>query len=693
MGKTLSDFDLQGFSEKNRSAFRLIAICLVCVFGLLVYSNSFYTSFHFDDGRYIAYNQSIRNPLDIKAIWEFYPTRFMTFFSLALNYHFNKLDVFSYHVVNLIIHLTTAILIWWFIILIFYTPPVKGSEIAKYAELIAFSGSLIFTVHPIQTQAVVYISQRAASLMTLFYIASVALFIKARLAAEEGGHSETWKIYYVASLVTTVMAMSTKETAVTLPLAILLCEFCFFKSGKALRWGYIIPYLVALFVTPMHMISIRILDYELVLERREASFPITPWQYLLTEFRVIVTYLRLLLVPINQNLDYNYPIAYSLLKTPILASFLLLLSILAFGVRLFSRHRLISFAIFWFFLTLAPESSILPIRDVINEHRLYLPMIGYSIFVSASLFYLFRKRRIVFTLAILITIIMAYSILTYVRNTVWQNDISLWSDVIQKSPKKARGYNNRGIAYSRINKQDRAIADYTKGLGLKSNIKVKLYFNRGLSYSKKRLYDDAISDFTRVIRIDPFRAKFYDHRAFAYGQKGLYDQAIADYTKALRLNPPLPARTYNNRGVVYGKKQLYDQAIADYTKAIELKPNNSKAYVNRGIAYGQKHLYDQAIADYTKAIELGPNNVKAYHNRGEAYLAKGIQDRALSDFNKAIEIAPNPNSYFRKAVILEDMGRIQDAVEAYKNFMVYAPDQDATRAGYVKERIEKLKGK
>ena len=90
---------------------------------------------------------------------------------------------------------------------------------------------------------------------------------------------------------------------------------------------------------------------------------------------------------------------------------------------------------------------------------------------------------------------------------------------------------------------------------------------------------------------------------------------------------------------------------------------------------------------------MGPNNVKAYHNRGEAYLAKGIQDRALSDFNKAIEIAPNPNSYFRKAVILEDMGRIQDAVEAYKNFMVYASGQDATRAGYVKERIEKLKGK
>ena len=114
----------------------------------------------------------------------------------------------------------------------------------------------------------------------------------------------------------------------------------------------------------------------------DATPGISPWHYLLTQFRVMVTYIRLLFIPIHQNLDYDYPIAKSLLELPILASLIFLGSILTIAVRVFSKYRLISFGIFWFFLTLLPESSIIPIKDVIYEHRLYLPMVGFSIFFS-----------------------------------------------------------------------------------------------------------------------------------------------------------------------------------------------------------------------------------------------------------------------------------------------------------------------
>ena len=121
---------------------------------------------------------------------------------------------------------------------------------------------------------------------------------------------------------------------------------------------------------------------------------ISPWQYLFTQFRVIVTYIRLLFIPINQNLDYDYHIVKSLFELPALASLIFLGSILTIAIRIFSKYRLISFGIFWFFLTLLPESSIIPIKDVIFEHRLYLPMVGFSFFLVSYIYYIFENKTL-----------------------------------------------------------------------------------------------------------------------------------------------------------------------------------------------------------------------------------------------------------------------------------------------------------
>ncbi|MFH1678130.1 MAG: hypothetical protein ABH914_00715 [Candidatus Omnitrophota bacterium] len=332
--------------------YKLLVLSSILLLGTLIYSNTFYSSFHLDDIPSIVDNPAIGNILNLQSIWNFWPTRFITYFSVALNYHLSQLNVSSYHFFNLIVHLSSGILVWWFMLLTFSTPAMKGQKITKHAKLIAFFAGLVFITHPIQTQGVTYIIQRAASLATLFYLLSLSLYVKSRLLQQQGESPAVSRVFYYGSLIAVAMAMFTKEMAITLPLMVLFYETCFLKIKEGLSWKYLILFFATLLIIPFTMFLTKSVDFIGMRRVLGAAPGISPWQYLLTQFRVIVTYLRLLFIPINQNLDYDYPIAKNLLELPILASLIFLVSILTIAIRIFSKYRLISFGIFWFFLTL-----------------------------------------------------------------------------------------------------------------------------------------------------------------------------------------------------------------------------------------------------------------------------------------------------------------------------------------------------
>jgi len=168
------------FNNKSVLLTFFVIFFLSCL-GLIIYSNTLYSPFHFDDINSIPTNPSIKNLSNLKAIWDFWPTRFITYLTVALNYHFSHLRVFAYHLFNLIVHTLSAVLVWWLVLLTFSTPLIKGQKIARHASHIAFFVSLVFVTHPIQTQAVTYIIQRATSLASLFYLASLSLYAKSRL--------------------------------------------------------------------------------------------------------------------------------------------------------------------------------------------------------------------------------------------------------------------------------------------------------------------------------------------------------------------------------------------------------------------------------------------------------------------------------------------------------------------------------
>jgi tetratricopeptide (TPR) repeat protein len=459
-----------------------------------------------------------------------------------------------------------AILVWWLVLLTFSTPAMKEEKIARHANIIALFAGLIFVSHPVQIEAVTYIWQRAASMAAFFYLASLCFYIKARLIDLDNpqpkalDNSQEYEItfgpgsfYYICSLIIAVIAMFTKENAITLPLMVLLYEFCFFKIKKEnLKWVQLFPFLLIMFIIPRTMSLTMSARFQELQSITQGPNGISPFHYLLTQFRVMITYIRLLFLPLDLNLDYDYPVYKSFFEIPVITSFLTLTAFLYFAKRMFSKYRLISFSIFWFFLTLLPESSIVPQTDVIFEHRLYLPMAGFCIFLASGVFYLRSFASLRMTIVALSVIIACNSYLTFQRNKIWINEIVLWNDVVGKSPHKARPYINRGWGYYNQGNFTQALSDYNKAIKISPEF-IYPYDDRGLIFAKEGKFMEAIAEYNKAIKINPYYAEVYYHRGYAYFMLKNYPEALSDYQKALKTDAN------------------YTKAQSDYTKSISHK--------------------------------------------------------------------------------------------------------------------------
>ncbi|MBF0571105.1 MAG: tetratricopeptide repeat protein [Candidatus Omnitrophica bacterium] len=621
---------------------------IIAGLGLLVYINTFFCSFQFDDTPSIIDNHFIKNISDLQNIWNFWPCRFITYLSFALNYHLHGLNVFGYHLFNLSVHLASGFFVWWLVLLTFSSPFMKEDKIAKHAGPIALFAGLVFVAHPMQTEAVTYIVQRAASMAALFYLASLSLYVKSRLLRDEKSSSIQWKFYYIAAALTAIAAMFTKEIAITLPLMILLYEFSFLNPRKNSNWKYMIPFLFAVFIIPATMLMTKSVNFQEMHRTAEGPASISPIHYLFTQFRVMVTYVRFVFLPINQNIDYDYPVSKSFFEFSVLSCFFLLIIILFTAKRLFLKYRLVSFSIFWFFLTLLPESSIFPIQDVIFEHRLYLPLAGYSIFLVSGVYYFWGRNNMRGAAVLLTIVTVCYSVLTCQRNKVWKDEIVLWDDAVRKSPHKARAYNNRGNAYGKADNLALAMSDFKKAVELDPDY-ADAYYNRGVSYGQNGNFIQAMSDYSKAIEKKPNHAQAYYSRGVIYDKHGDFLQAISDYNKAVGIKPDY-ADAFINLGAIYAKKGNFDKAILEFTKAIEAGSKDVEVYEDRGSVYAQKGNFYAAMSDFTKAIEIKPSYAETYYDRGVFYYHLEEYDKAWVDVHKAQDLGGVINPQFIKAL-------------------------------------------
>jgi tetratricopeptide (TPR) repeat protein len=387
-------------------------------------------------------------------------------------------------------------------------------------------------------------------------------------------------------------------------------------------------------------------------EEIRGSSSLSRWHYLLVEFRVIVTYLRLIFFPVNQNLDYDYPRYLSLWEPQVLLSFLFLVSLAGMSVfvlyyyrRTASHSRLISFGIFWFFINIALESSVIPLNNVIFEHRMYLPSVGIFLMISNGAFMVAkglreRWRGVERSVAwALVFVVAALTVATHARNGVWKDEITLWQDVVNKSPNKPRGYNSLCRAYDNKKLPSKATEQCRIAIQLDPGY-AKAYNNLGMAYASQGFIDKAIEQYNTALKIVPEYAIAYNNLGVAYMHKGLTDLAIQQYQTALALKPYLP-EAHNNLGTAYMAHGFIDMAIEYYRTALSINPSCADCHYNLGVAYVKSVMYREAIKEFKESLKIKPGYVDAYINLGVSYFNLKKYKETVEAIKQAMSINPN----------------------------------------------------
>jgi tetratricopeptide (TPR) repeat protein len=623
----------------------------------LLYSNTFNVPFQFDDSVNIVKNPAIQDFsyfLDTSKVESMnssyelnrpiFKTRYIGYLTFALNYALGGLDVRGYHLVNILIHIVNSMLLYWLLFLIFKSPYfLRNGNAASVSSggrnLIIVFTVLLFASHPLQTQAITYIVQRFASLTAMFYLLTMVLYVKFRLSQGDkaaGAEIKLFRLsYYAVSLLSAVLAMKTKELAVTIPVMLTVIEFMFFEGTTRRRVLYLLPFLLATLIIPLSLSGTRLWsEMDAGLDEAAANISgakgdISRGDYLLTQFRVIVTYLRLLLFPAGQNLDYDYPIYTSFLSPAVITSFIFLSAIVILGAVLWRlsgdrkgesgwRLRLISFGIFWFFVTIAPESSIIPINDVIFEHRVYLPSAGFFLVLTSSLElfisrweYKFSALRKVIA-SLLLLIIAGLSAATYVRNMIWTDKVTLWEDVVKKSPYKARPHNILGSIYASQNRIDEAVQQFKEAIAVDPRT-YEAHYSLGVAYLGLGRTEDAINEYKAALSLKMDYAEAHFNLGVCYSKLGRVEEAIKAYQMAIMIHPD-SANAYNNLGNAYSKQGRMEAAVAEYRNALKYKPDFFEAHYNLGSVYARLCRKDDALNEYRISLSIRPDSADALRN-------------------------------------------------------------------------------
>jgi tetratricopeptide (TPR) repeat protein len=700
-------------------------LLLIIVLGILVYSNTFYVPFQLDDTGIIVKNPVIKDFsyfIDTSRVDDFAPylyrckdiqsflkARYVGMLSFWANYRLGGLDVIGYHIINTAVHIINALLVYFIVTLTFRTPVLADSNFKERSKYIALISALFFVCHPIQTQAVTYIVQRFTSLATMFYMLSLALYIRWRLQEVKNQKLEIRGnekniicnfnslsiISYFFPLVTAVLAMKTKEISITLPLMIALYEVLFFKSDIKNKIIYLTPFFITMLIIPLAYIKLNVDIGEtsnILSQATRNKSALGRLDYLLTQFGVIATYIRLLFMPVGQSIYYDDMFRYSFLEPPVFLSFLFLFFIFCFGLYMLHRsrrgepvQRIVSFGVFWFFIALSVESSVLPIMDVIFEHRVYLPSAGAFMAIVTGSFLLAdrfgRARKAV--VCVTVVVVLAFSAATYARNTVWQSQVSLWEDTVRKAPDNSFGHFYLGKAYREAGYLEKAIEAYKDCIELQPNAYwahidlAQIYLINGMADKSLKHYNtviELIPDNEIVNDIIPDYRLIYNNIAAAYWAKGMAEEAIEYFKKSLKLDPELKD-THINIGDVYMETGYADKAFEHFKTAVRLNSNDVRAHSKLGAAYESKGLFDKAVEHYRLAAELEPRNPTGYFILGNLYQSRGLFDNAIQLYQIALKVAPDyVVAHGNLGIAYQSKGMVDKAIEHYRLALDLDPD-------------------
>jgi Flp pilus assembly protein TadD len=586
---------------------------VLVIVGFAIYWNSTTAPFAFDDDHAIVINEQIRHlstslaPTERGSPLAGRPLVSLTF---AINYALGGLNIRGYRLVNISIHILNALLLF-----AIAARTLRARDVAN-AGNVAFAAALIWMVHPLVTEPVDYISQRTELMMATFFLGMLYFAQRARGGSESTRpplpkNSSAW---LGASVACCALGMACKETMVVAPVAVLLCDrtFTFGSFREALRgrgWYY-----AALCATWLVLVAL-LWSSPRGDSAGFAGASVSPWTYLLNQSEMIVRYLRLAFWPRGLVLDYGEPLHVTFADVAPYA--IAVATLLAATIIALVRNPPLGFLGAWFFLTLAPTSSILPISTEVGaERRMYLPLMAIvtAVVVVVRRFVGARVRgsrpahprtgaRANLAFAVLAVLL---SLGTVQRNREYLSGLTLWQSVLDRWPPHARAHRNLAAELKLANRPDEEIVHLRAAVkdlpGIRNVLGLELlalgrnaeaadelrtyvrdyprdadaWANLGNAFSALGRTDEALQAFQRAIAIDPNNGLSQRNLALQFLQQNDFNNAVSHAREAARLTPNDPA-AHNLLGLALIGQQKIDEAIAEFRASLALQPGNNDA--------------------------------------------------------------------------------------------------------------------
>lgn len=651
-------------------------VALIIGLTVVAYANTFRVPFLFDDEPSILDNSTLRRASE----WFFPPTHWgitvagrpVLNASLGLNYFISESHPWSYHAFNLVIHIVAALALFGLARRTLSWPSVP-ERLRGSANEIAAALALLWAAHPLQTESVTYVIQRAESLMGMFFLLSVYGATRALGSTRPIG----WQIFSVAAC---ALAMGTKEVAVSIPALVLLYDRAFVSGtfGAALRRR---PGFYAALAVTWFWLGLLVMSAG---GDRGGTFTMT-WsmaaQYWASQTEAILQYLRLTVWPHPLVFDYGLPQVPSV---PLLLIYGGIIAVLV-GLTVWAlwKYPKLGFVGAWFFMILAPTSLLPGTIQAIVEHRMYLSLAAtLALIVVAVVSRVGRKGAS----ALLLLAPLAVAA-TFRRNAVYESDLSIWTDTVAKSPRSAVAEGNLGTAYFNRGNLQASLDHFRKCVALDPR-PPNSYYNLGLAYGRLLRFEEAYQQFEETLRKNPKHYAAAYQAGLVLRQLGRRAEAETLLRRAAELRPDF-ALPYEELGYLAGDAGDFNVAIANFDKALAMEPTLATAALGRAAAEFSLGRLDEAERDLKALAETAPHLPQVRFYLGLIRAARGDRAGARVEYENAIRINPaSADAQLNLGIMLAEEGNISAAVPHLEIAAQVAPRNARAQANLANAMME-----
>ncbi|MDB6092648.1 MAG: yrrB [Verrucomicrobia bacterium] len=637
----------------------ILAWVIIILAAWAAYGNSFAGPFVFDGQATIRDNPSIRQ------LWPLGPAlsppsdgspvsgRPIANLSFALNHAVGGFEVRGYHALNLAIHILAGLTFFGIMRrTLAGIPAAQAAGFGSRRDWAPLAAAVIWTVHPLQTEAVTYLAQRSESLMGLFYFLTLYGFIRGG-----EGRGPAGKMAYCwlgLSWLACLLGMATKEVMASAPAMVFLYDRTFVAGSFRTAWNRRRVYYAGLFGTWLLLIGLMVQTGS---RGGTVGFHTNMpwWDYALHQSAAIVHYLRLSVWPHPLVIDYGLTWGASPLMTA-LDGLIVAGLVGATGIAIWRRSAL-GFLGAWFFAILAPSSSVVPIAtEIVAEHRMYLPLAALVVLVVLGSWKLFGGK----SLPLFVVLALGLIGVTWRRNEDYRSERALWAQTVEAAPRNPGAHNN--LAKALLEEKDFSGADreFTEALRLNPNLP-GAWNNAGALRLHEGKVLEAIAAYENALRLVPDYADARAGLGRALVQAGRLPEAILQFERTLALRPD-SVETHNFLAFAWYKSGRKEEAIAEYRNVLRLKPDHSEAGYNLANLLAQSGRVAESVGYFEQILRIKPDWLEARINLGSAFIATGRIAEAIAQFEAAVRLRPDyAAAHYDLAIALRTVGREEEA--------------------------------